>query len=659
MSANDSLVGRSLGKYRIQAELGRGGMGVVYRGYDPALGRPVAIKVLPLQLTYDAQFVQRFHQEAVLAARLHHPGIVPIHDVGEQGGIHYIVMQFLEGMPLEDWLQRQGPLAPAAVRPILRQVADALDYAHAHGVIHRDIKPANVMLGPDGRATLMDFGLVRAAEGTSLTRTGMVMGTPEYMSPEQALGEEVDGRTDIYSLGIVLYKMLSGRVPFARTTPYAITYAHIHEPPPPLREVRADLPVTFEAVVNKALAKRREDRYPRAGLLADDFDAASIGKPLAAGAIGRASPAAVDLGKTHMMTGGAAPPAKAGLPRWLLWAAGAAALLLVLAIAALLLGRRPGPPTAQTPPAALTVSSAAEAVVATSTPAPSATLRTAAGADTPAAAKTVPGQTALATSQSTSTPEPAATAPSSPTPAPAQETGPLLAVRPDLDAVNVRSGPATAYPKIGQMKPGPQFAVTGRNATGDWLRFTFNGQPAWVAREFVNLTGDVGSVAEAQAAGLPPTAIPSPTAPPAPCSVAAGPTFARVWNRAMMGCPVGNEFGLTSAYESFEHGWMLWRQDNDRHYAVFDDGAQVFYTYPPTETEYYCSEAQALGRPKRGFSHVWCENADVRSRIGNALNDEIGNSRPVQEFENGFMIYVKERGKIASVLKNGKWSEVP
>jgi hypothetical protein len=660
MSANDSLVGQSLGKYRIQAELGRGGMGVVYRGYDPALGRPVAIKVLPLPLTYDAQFVQRFHQEAVLAARLHHPGIVPIHDVGEQGGIHYIVMQFLEGMPLEDWLQRQGPLAPADIRPILRQVADALDYAHGRGVIHRDIKPANVMLGLDGRATLMDFGLVRAAEGTSLTRSGTVMGTPEYMSPEQALGEEVDGRSDIYSLGIVLYKMLSGRVPFARTTPYAITYAHIHEPPPPLREVRADLPVALETVVDKALAKRRDDRYPRAGLLADDFDAAATGRPLAAGTAARASPAAAHLEKTHMMTGGAAPPAKAGPPRWLLWAAGAAALLLVVAIAALLLGRGPDERAAQTPPAALAISSAAEAVAATSTPAPSATLRTVGGAATPAATETVLVQAALLTSQPTSTPEPEATAPASPTtPVPAQETGLLLAVRSDLDAVNVRSGPGTAYPKIGQLKPGPQFAATGRNAAGDWLQFAFNGQPAWVASEFVNLTGDVASVAEVHAASPPPTAVPPPTAPPTPCSVAAGPTFGRVWSRTVLGCPVGDEFGLTSAYESFQRGWMLWRQDNDRHYALFNDGDLHFYTYAPEEPpDFACPEAQALGRPRRGFSRVWCENADVRSRIGNALDDEIGDSRPVQEFENGFMIYVKERGTIATILNSGKWAEV-
>jgi predicted Ser/Thr protein kinase len=657
VGANDSLIGQSLGKYQIRAELGRGGMGVVYRGYDPGLGRPVAIKVLPPQLTYDAQFVQRFHQEAVLAARLHHPGIVPIHDVGEQGGMHYIVMQYLEGQTLEDWLERQGPLAPQQARPILRQVADALDYAHGRGVIHRDIKPANVMLSPEGRTTLMDFGLVRAAEGTSLTRTGMVMGTPEYMSPEQALGEEVDGRSDIYSLGIVLYKMLSGKVPFARTTPYAITYAHIHEPPPPLREVRADLPAGVESVVTKALAKRREDRYPRAGLLADDFDAAA-GRPLSAGAAKRATPLAAASEKTRMMAGGAgAPPAKAGGRRWLVWVAGATALLVTMAIIALLLGPGPGESTARTAPTALAVSPGDKVVIDTSTPAPSATLRTAVGAATTANVATPSPHAATPTPQPTATPRQEATALPTPTSVPAQETGPTLTLRSGPDAVNLRSGPGTAYPKIGQLKPGLQYPITGRNAAGDWLQFTFNGQPAWVSKEFVSLTGDAASVSEAQAASAPLTA-PPPTSPPAPCGMAAGPTFARVWNRAAMGCPVGNEFGLTSAYEAFERGWMLWRQDNDRHYALFNDGYQLFYAYPPAEPpEFACPEAQALGRPRRGFSRVWCENANVRSRIGNALNDEVGNDRPVQEFEKGFMIYVQERGKIASVLQNGKWSE--
>lgn len=174
-----ATTGNRLGKYELRGELGRGGTGIVYRGFDTALRRPVAIKVLPQQLTYDTEFVQRFQQEAILAASLHRPNIVTIHDVGEQAGINYIIMEYLEGTTPENQLAQHGPLTPDQTSRILSQVAAALDYAHAHGVIHRDVKPANIMLGADGRVTLMDFGLVRAAEGTHLTRSGTIMGTPE------------------------------------------------------------------------------------------------------------------------------------------------------------------------------------------------------------------------------------------------------------------------------------------------------------------------------------------------------------------------------------------------------------------------------------------------------------------------------------------------
>jgi eukaryotic-like serine/threonine-protein kinase len=273
------MIGQRLGgKYEIKAELGRGGMGVVYLGYDLMLRREVAVKVLPREFTYDAEFVQRFRQEAILAAGLHHPGIVTIHDVGEQDGIHYIVMQFLEGVTLDQWLMSHGQMSLAQAYHILRQVAEALDYAHNRGIVHRDIKPSNIMISPTGQATVMDFGLVRAGEGTGLTRSGIVVGTPEYMAPEQALGQPVDGRTDIYSLGVVAYKMLAGQVPFARSTPMAIAYAHVHQPAPLLRTLRPDLPKSVEAVVLKALGKRPIERYQLAGELADAFAVAITGK---------------------------------------------------------------------------------------------------------------------------------------------------------------------------------------------------------------------------------------------------------------------------------------------------------------------------------------------------------------------------------------------
>ncbi len=274
-----TLTGHTLdGRYTIQELIGRGGMGTVYAAYDAMLQRRVAIKVLRSELTIDPEFVARFHQEAVAAASLHHAGIVTIYDVGEEQGVHYIVMQFLMGTTLHEWLAGRGPVAAADAEPIVTQLGAALDHAHRRGIIHRDIKPSNIMLSPEGQAALMDFGLVRAGEGSGLTHSGIVVGTPEYMAPEQALGDPVDARTDIYALGIVIYRLLTGKVPFARSTSMATAYAHVHEPPPPLRQIRPEVPRAVERVVLKALAKPPAERYQSAGQLAAEFAHAATGK---------------------------------------------------------------------------------------------------------------------------------------------------------------------------------------------------------------------------------------------------------------------------------------------------------------------------------------------------------------------------------------------
>ena len=270
---NDPLIGKRLGKYEIQSEIGRGGMGIVYRGFDPMLQRAVAVKVLPPQFAIDPGFVRRFQREAVMAAQLKHPNIVTIHDVGEQEGVNFIVMELLEGATLDRWLGR-GPLGLNQVSRVVRQVADALDFAHKRGVVHRDIKPSNIMISNEGHVTLMDFGLVRASEGSGLTQTGAIMGTPEYMSPEQAQGINLDHRADIYAFGIVLYRLLAGRLPFERASTPALIHAQVYEEPPPLRQLRPDLAPALEAVVIKAIAKNPADRYASMGQLASDFEAA-------------------------------------------------------------------------------------------------------------------------------------------------------------------------------------------------------------------------------------------------------------------------------------------------------------------------------------------------------------------------------------------------
>jgi serine/threonine-protein kinase len=261
---------KRLGKYEILEEIGRGGFAVVYRARDTQLDRIVALKVLHPQLTTDSKFVQRFQQEARTAAGLRHPHIVTIHDVGEEAGQHYLAMAFLPGRTLDQWLAK-GPLPVEQAVSIVEQIAGALDAIHEQGLVHRDVKPGNIMLDDAGQATLVDFGIVRAAEGTRLTTTMAVLGTPEYMAPEQAeLDEaaEVDWRADVYALGVVAYEMLVGRPPFAGRSPTAVLYKHVHERPPAPSTLNPDLPSELELALLKALTKGREDRFQQAGAFA-------------------------------------------------------------------------------------------------------------------------------------------------------------------------------------------------------------------------------------------------------------------------------------------------------------------------------------------------------------------------------------------------------
>jgi hypothetical protein len=222
--------------------------------------------------------------------------------------------------------------------------------------------------------------------------------------------------------------------------------------------------------------------------------------------------------------------------------------------------------------------------------------------------------------------------------------------------VNTRSGPGTTYPAIGQTRSGETYQIIGRNADTSWWQVCcVDGKQVWIAAEVVEAS-HVHPGIPVVAAAPPPT--PRPTPRPLACATNAGPTFARVWNRDRLGCPRGPETVIWSAYEVFERGWMLWRQDNDEHYAFLGDGAYTGYWYPPSEPpDFACTQAQALGRPRRGFSRVWCENPAIRQRIGNALDDEIGSDRSVQEFDNGFMVYIGERGTTITAFKDNTWTE--
>jgi serine/threonine-protein kinase len=258
--------------YRIEHEIGRGGMSVVYRARDLRLNRPVAIKVLPPELAYDPTVGSRFTREAQTSAQLTHPQIVPIYDVGERDGIAYFVMGLITGGNLAALLEQQPRRPVDEVRRLLAEVADALSYAHLRGIIHRDIKADNILLDAEsGRAMVTDFGIARAVEsGTRLTLTGIAVGTPTYMSPEQALGErEIDGRSDIYSLGVLGYQMLTGRVPFTATNPMALLLKHVSERPRPIAELRPEAPKLLADAIERALLKAPEDRWPTAAAFRD------------------------------------------------------------------------------------------------------------------------------------------------------------------------------------------------------------------------------------------------------------------------------------------------------------------------------------------------------------------------------------------------------
>lgn len=262
----EDLTGKQLGPYQIVSPLGEGGMAAVFKAYQASMDRYVALKVLPRHFASDPEFIGRFSQEAKVIANLQHPHILPVHDFGEADGYTYLAMRFIEGGTLTDWLKDNGPLAIEKIRSIIAQVGGALDYAHAQGVIHRDIKPSNVLVDPWGNCLLTDFGLAKMAASTSnLTQTGGILGTPAYMSPEQGLGKKIDHRSDIYSLGVVLYQMAIGRLPYQAETPMAIVIKHIHDPLPPPSQFKPDIAEGIERVILKSLAKAPEDRFATAG----------------------------------------------------------------------------------------------------------------------------------------------------------------------------------------------------------------------------------------------------------------------------------------------------------------------------------------------------------------------------------------------------------
>ena len=264
----EDLSGKQFDEYKIISQLGKGGMATIYMAFQPNMERNVALKVLPKQHAKDPEFLGRFKQEAKLIAGFQHPHILPVFDFGEADGYTYLVMAYIEGGTLTDILQGE-PLDKEQTIQYITQLSGALDYAHKRKVIHRDLKPSNVLIGSSGNCLLADFGVAKILGGSNkFTATGEMVGTPSYMSPEQIQGIPLDTTSDIYSLGIILYEMVTSRPPFKGATPASILIKHLHEPLPPPSFANPDMPKAVEQVIIKSLEKDSKDRYQKAGDLA-------------------------------------------------------------------------------------------------------------------------------------------------------------------------------------------------------------------------------------------------------------------------------------------------------------------------------------------------------------------------------------------------------
>jgi eukaryotic-like serine/threonine-protein kinase len=610
MLKNNDLTGQLIDHYHIDKHLAQGGMADVYLATDTELQRRIAFKIMLNTLAQDKQFVDRFRREAQAAAQLEHPNIVQIYDTGLFNGIQpYIAMQYIDGGSLHealDELRQQDKLFPTVQALwLVKQIADALNVAHQAGIVHRDIKPNNVLLRRDGTPVLTDLGIAAISGATRLTRTGSIMGTPHYMSPEQIRGKPVDGRCDIYSLGVVLYELLAGDVPFTGEDSMAILHKQAYDPPPPLSSLRTGLTSQTHAVVNRCLQKEPNLRFQNVPQLIDALEQAIAAEaagswisptgsykvpPMGHGLVDRDAtvlePVATAAQLSNTPSGRVAgrnqdinyqsqhetESQKRKPPWWLLLVL----LLVPIAALALILIIRPweggsadnSGPESTIVALALTVTSQAEANF-----------------------------------QNNENPESARS-----------ESGAI-----GVDSVNVVDLTEVSPTPL-EIQPTPEPTATSVPPT---------------------------PTPEPTPTTLPPTPTPEPTlAPPTAtpevisCAVAVHPAFTSIYDDRL-GCATGNvSAGIWIATERFEGGRMIWRSDNDKIYAVYNNGSWSQYDdiWVEGQPSFTCGVEQSPPTPQRGFGKIWCTHDRVRNGLGNAVEAEYGVDGTLQNFSNGFIL---------------------
>ena len=516
----EGLIGKTIGRYQITEHLGRGGMAEVYKAFQPSLDRYVAIKIMHAFLADDKDFRTRFEREAKFIATLRHPNIVQVHDFVVEGGQYYMVMEFIDGVTLRSMLEmmheRGEWLTLDDAVTIVLSVGSALRYAHERGMLHRDVKPANVMITHDGHVILTDFGIAKILSATHLTASGAMVGTPSYMSPEQGMGQAGDERSDIYSLGVMLYQLAVGRLPYDADTPLAVVLKHINEPLPVPRALKPDLPEGVERVVVKALAKNPDDRYPTVAEMMADLKRA-LGLP-------------ADVTPTDSMKAGSAVKL-AGTT--VVGRVGAATPQPGRATSSATVARAGASSTVARPPAPAAAGARAELEAALPAARPAGRPRWLVPAIALVALALVAGGIAVAVSGTQAPPTPTATS----TPTATLEPSPTVFKPPEGQftsaSVDLRDEPESGARIKGQVGPafGP-FTVRARSADSNWLKIEFpDGTDGWVPAGSVDMGGvpvDALPIGVTLATPTPtptvtstPTDTPTPTFTPTPTNTPA------------------------------------------------------------------------------------------------------------------------------------------